>query len=96
MKVSRRGLLIGSAVGGGLLVAWYLSPREFPNPLPPVNGEHAFDAGYILRVVQFPELATACLDLDAQNMRTAFKETQLLKAFELFERTGCPARISCQ
>ncbi|WP_128891793.1 xanthine dehydrogenase family protein molybdopterin-binding subunit [Erythrobacter sp. HKB08] len=44
MKVSRRGLLIGSAVGGGLLVAWYLSPREFPNPLPPVNGEHAFDA----------------------------------------------------
>ena len=44
MRVSRRGLLVGAAVGGGVLVAWSLLPREFDNPLTPAPGEIAFDA----------------------------------------------------
>ncbi|WP_120077514.1 xanthine dehydrogenase family protein molybdopterin-binding subunit [Aurantiacibacter odishensis] len=44
MKVSRRGLLAGAAVGGGLLVAWSLLPREFENPLAPGENEIAVDA----------------------------------------------------
>ncbi|MEM7689511.1 MAG: molybdopterin cofactor-binding domain-containing protein [Pseudomonadota bacterium] len=44
MRVSRRGLATGAALGGGLLVAWWLVPRAFPNPLSPADGEHAFDA----------------------------------------------------
>jgi len=44
MKISRRGVLIGTAVGGGLLVAWGLIPRTFDNPLTPGPGEVAFDA----------------------------------------------------
>lgn len=44
MKVTRRGLLAGAAVGGGLLVAWSLVPRTFDNPLQPGDGEIAVDA----------------------------------------------------
>ncbi|WP_374408769.1 molybdopterin cofactor-binding domain-containing protein [Pelagerythrobacter sp.] len=44
MRVSRRGVLIGGAVGGGLLVAWALRPRTFAEPLAPGRGEHAFGA----------------------------------------------------
>ena len=44
MGVSRRGLLAGAAVGGGLIVAWSLMPRSFDNPLAPGRGEIAFDA----------------------------------------------------
>lgn len=44
MRVSRRGVLIGAAVGGGLLVAWTLRPRSFPDPLAAGQGEHAFGA----------------------------------------------------
>ena len=44
MRVSRRGVLIGTAVGGGLLVAWALRPRTFADPLAPGRGEHAFGA----------------------------------------------------
>ena len=44
MQVSRRGVLAGAAVGGGLLVAWYLMPRSYPNPLSAARGEHVFDA----------------------------------------------------
>ena len=44
MKLSRRGVLAGAAVGGGLLVAWSLMPREFDSPLAPGIGETAFDA----------------------------------------------------
>ncbi len=44
MQVSRRGLLAGAAVGGGLLVAWSLAPRSFENPLAPGEGEFAVDA----------------------------------------------------
>lgn len=44
LRVSRRGLLIGAAVGGGLIVAWALMPREYATPLEPVEGEEAFGA----------------------------------------------------
>lgn len=44
MEVTRRKLLTGAAVGGGLLVAWMFYPRSFPNPLEPGEGEYAFDA----------------------------------------------------
>jgi len=44
MQVSRRGLVAGAALGGGLFVAWWLLPRSYPNPLEPASGEHAFDA----------------------------------------------------
>ncbi|MGB3737816.1 MAG: molybdopterin cofactor-binding domain-containing protein [Pontixanthobacter sp.] len=44
MEVTRRGVLVGAAVGGGLLVAWGLRPRVFPAPLTPSDGEYAFAA----------------------------------------------------
>ena len=44
MQVSRRGFAAGAAIGGGLLVAWWLFPRSHLNPLEPAEGEHAFDA----------------------------------------------------
>jgi isoquinoline 1-oxidoreductase beta subunit len=44
LRVSRRGLLAGAAVGGGLLVAWSLLPRSYEAPLSPGQGEAAFNA----------------------------------------------------
>jgi isoquinoline 1-oxidoreductase beta subunit len=44
INVSRRGLLAGAAVGGGLLVAWALMPRRYEAPLAPGRGETGFDA----------------------------------------------------
>jgi isoquinoline 1-oxidoreductase subunit beta len=44
LPVSRRGLLAGAAVGGGLLVAWWLLPRAYDSPLSPGRGEAAFGA----------------------------------------------------
>jgi isoquinoline 1-oxidoreductase beta subunit len=44
MHISRRGLLAGAAAGGGLLVAWWLMPREFRTPLVAAKGEHVFGA----------------------------------------------------
>ena len=44
MRVSRRGLLIGAAAGGGVLVAYSLSPRRYPLPLDPAPGETAYSA----------------------------------------------------
>ncbi|MEP3049843.1 MAG: molybdopterin cofactor-binding domain-containing protein [Erythrobacter sp.] len=44
MGVTRRGLLTGAAIGGGLVVAWTFYPRTFPSPLVVSNKEHAFDA----------------------------------------------------
>jgi len=46
MPVTRRGLLTGAAIGGGLLVAWTLYPRSFPNPLEPRENEQVFDAWF--------------------------------------------------
>lgn len=44
MPVSRRGVLLGAAVGGGLLVAWTVRPRSFPTPLEAGRDEYVFDA----------------------------------------------------
>ncbi len=44
MQVTRRGVLTGAALGGGLLVMWTLQRRDFPMPLTPGRGEFAFDA----------------------------------------------------
>lgn len=44
MQVTRRGLVTGTAIGGGLIVAWWFLPRSYPNPLEPVDGEYVFDA----------------------------------------------------
>lgn len=44
MQVSRRSILAGAAIGGGLIVAWNWVPRSYPNPLEAASGEHLFDA----------------------------------------------------
>ncbi len=44
MRVSRRGLLVGTAAGGGLLVAWWLLPRTYRTPLVAATGEQVFGA----------------------------------------------------
>lgn len=44
MQVTRRGLVTGAALGGGLLVAWWFLPRNYANPLEPASGEHLFGA----------------------------------------------------
>lgn len=44
MQVTRRGLIGGAAVGGGLLIAWWALPRSYPNPLTPARGEHVLGA----------------------------------------------------
>ncbi|MDE2403761.1 MAG: xanthine dehydrogenase family protein molybdopterin-binding subunit [Sphingomonadales bacterium] len=41
MDIDRRKLLIGAAAGGGLLVAWQVLPRHYPDPLLPGPGETA-------------------------------------------------------
>ena len=43
-RISRRGLLIGAAAGGGLIAAWILYPRDYAVPLEPGRGEHGFGA----------------------------------------------------
>src|SRR3546814_16563714 len=44
MEVTRRGLMTGAAVGGGVVIAWLLFPRSYSNPLEPGRDEYAFDA----------------------------------------------------
>ncbi len=44
MEITRRGILAGAAVGGGLLIAWGLSPRRYGAPLSAGRDEVAFDA----------------------------------------------------
>lgn len=44
MQVTRRGILAGAAAGGGLLVAWWLMPRNYASPLIAARGEHVFGA----------------------------------------------------
>ncbi|MDE1914946.1 MAG: molybdopterin-dependent oxidoreductase [Sphingomonadales bacterium] len=44
MELTRRRLLVGAALGAGLVVAWSLRERHYPLPLQPGPGEAAFDA----------------------------------------------------
>ena len=44
MRFTRRGVLIGAGVTGGLIAAWALTPRRFAPPLAAGEGEVAFDA----------------------------------------------------
>ncbi|MEP1421161.1 MAG: molybdopterin cofactor-binding domain-containing protein [Erythrobacter sp.] len=44
MEITRRGLIGGAAVGGGLLISWWALPRNYPNPLTPARGEHVLGA----------------------------------------------------
>jgi len=44
VKLTRRTVLAGTAIGGGLIVAWSLMPRDYSSPLEPGPGEAAFDA----------------------------------------------------
>ncbi|WP_394730032.1 molybdopterin cofactor-binding domain-containing protein [Altererythrobacter sp. GH1-8] len=44
MTWTRRGVLTGAAVGGGLVAAWFLIPRRYPDPLIADEDEVAFDA----------------------------------------------------
>ncbi|MBV1689426.1 molybdopterin-dependent oxidoreductase [Novosphingobium sp. G106] len=44
MEVSRRGILIGALVGGGLAVGYALRPHKYEPPLAPGQNETAFDA----------------------------------------------------
>ena len=44
MEIARRRLLVGAALGAGLVVAWSLREQDWPLPLPPGPGEVAFDA----------------------------------------------------
>lgn len=43
-RLTRRGVLVGGALGGGLLLAWGLTPRRFAPPLAPGKGETLFGA----------------------------------------------------
>ena len=44
MGFTRRGVLTGAAIGGGVVAAWALFPRTYPNPLQAGRDELAFDA----------------------------------------------------
>ena len=60
MRLSRRGLLVGGAVGGGLVVAWALWPRKYAPPLPAGPDETAFSAWLtIAREGVFSKIAQA-------------------------------------
>ena len=43
-RITRRGLLVGGALGGGLIIAWALAPRRFDEALPARDDETAFGA----------------------------------------------------
>ena len=43
-RITRRGLLVGAAAAGGLLVAWTVWPRSYGGALTPGEGEHGFGA----------------------------------------------------
>lgn len=43
-RLTRRGLLLGAAASGGLVVAWSLWPRDYPGALVPGENERGFGA----------------------------------------------------
>ncbi len=62
MQLSRRGILIGAGVAGGLLVAWALTPRRFDPPLAASEGEQVFNAW--LRIGRDGVVTVAVPDLE--------------------------------
>lgn len=79
MRVSRRGVLAGGALGGGLLVAWYLVPRAFPDAMQAVEGEYKFGAW--LRIAEDGVVTVAVPQLEmGQGVTTILPQ---VVAFEL-------------
>lgn len=62
MRFTRRGVLIGVGVTGGLVAAWTLGPRRFAPPLPAGEGEYAFDAW--LKIAQDGVISVAVPDIE--------------------------------
>jgi len=62
MRFTRRGVLIGVGVTGGLVAAWTLGPRRFAPPLPAGEGEYAFDAW--LKIAHDGVVSVAVPDLE--------------------------------
>ena len=59
MELNRRNLLIGTAAGGGLLLAWTLLPRRYAPPLAPgkdANGLPFTTLGYAYVGVNIDEV----------------------------------------
>ncbi len=44
MDITRRTVLTGAAIGGGVVLAWTFYPRSYPNPLQAGRDEYVFDA----------------------------------------------------
>ena len=86
MELTRRGLLIGAAVGGGLFVAWGLGGRHFAPPLTPREGEFAFDAW--LKIGKDGVVSVAVPDLEmGQGITTLIPQIGLsafLGGFQVF------------
>lgn len=62
MQLSRRGVLIGAGAGGGLLVAWAITPRRFDSPLPAEPDAQTFGAW--LRIGRKGAVTVAIPDLE--------------------------------
>ena len=79
MRFSRRGVLIGTAVTGGLVAAWALGPRRFAAPLSVAEGEYAFDAW--LKIARDGVVSVAVPDLEmGQGITTLIPQ---IVAYEL-------------
>lgn len=79
MRFTRRGVLIGAGVTGGLIAAWALSPRSFAPPLRAGDGEYAFDAW--LKIGKDGVVSVAVSDLEmGQGITTLIPQ---IVAYEL-------------
>ena len=79
MRFTRRGVLIGAGVTGGLIAAWALTPRSFAPPLTAGEGEVAFDAW--LKIGQDGVVSVAVPDLEmGQGITTLIPQ---IVAYEL-------------
>ena len=67
MELDRRRLLIGSAVGGGLLLGWTLLPRRHPLPLTRVAIALAPDATGVTVTATLRDYNEASLTRNLQN-----------------------------